>query len=147
MEKITAREFLKKYRTADRKIQMLAAEIEKIESMADGGAVNIDGQPHSKGASDKVATAATTAADLRGKLEAWILEQEEIKRRIINVLSELDDPNQLQVLRLRYMTDEIAETWVNIAYVMDRSERQVQRIHGYALQEVQRIIDGMGAIK
>ena len=142
-KKITAREFLKRYRTADRKIQMLTDEIEKIENMASGGAISIDGQPHGKGASDKVASAATAAADLREKLAAWILEQEEIKREIINVLSELDDPNHLQVLRLRYMTDDTSETWTNIAYIMDRSERQVQRIHGHALQEVQRIIDRM----
>jgi len=143
MEKITAREFLERYRTADRKIRMLADEIEKVEALAGGGAISIDGQPHGKGASDKVGSAATAAADLREKLESWIYEQENIKREIINVLSELNDGAQLQVLRLRYMTDDTSETWINIAYVMDRSVRQVQRIHGHALLEVQRIIDRM----
>ena len=140
-----AKEFLERYRTADRKIQMLADEIDKIESLAGGRAVSIDGQPHGSGTADKVAIAATAAADLQEKLSAWLFEQEKTKREIINVLAELKDSNQFQVLRLRYLSDEMEETWFSIACVMNLSERQVQRIHGRALQEVERIIDRKGA--
>lgn len=140
-----AKEFLERYRTADRKIQMLADEIDKIESLAGGRAVSIDGQPHGNGTTDKVAIAATAAADLQEKLSAWLFEQEKTKREIINVLAELKDSNQFQVLRLRYLSDEMEETWFSIACVMNLSERQVQRIHGRALQEVEKIIDRKGA--
>ena len=117
-----AKEFLERYRTADRKIQMLADEIDKIESLAGGRAVSIDGQPHGNGTTDKVAIAATAAADLQEKLSAWLFEQEKTKR-------------------------EMSETWFSIACVMNLSERQVQRIHGRALQEVQKIIDRKGETK
>lgn len=142
-----AKEFLERYRTADRKIQMLADEIDKIESLAGGRAVSIDGQPHGNGTTDKVAIVATAAADLQEKLSAWLFEQEKTKREIINVLAELKDSNQFQVLRLRYLSDEMEETWFSIACVMNLSERQVQRIHGRALQEVERIIDRKGETK
>ena len=147
MKNNTAKEFLERYRTADRKIRMLTDEIEKVESLANGSGIAIDGQPHGTATTDKVATAATVAADLKEKLSAWLFEQEKIKREIINVLAELKDGNQFQVLRLRYLSDEMAETWFNIAYYMGKSERQVQRIHGYALREVEKIIERKGATK
>lgn len=145
MKENKAKEFLERYRTADRKIRMLNDEIAKVEALANGSGIAIDGQPHGTATSDKVATAATAAADLKEKLSAWLFEQEKIKREIIDVLAEIKDGNQLLVLRLRYLSDDIAETWYNIAYCMQKSERQVQRIHGRALQEVEKIIERKGA--
>ena len=140
--KMTAKEFLLQYRTADRIIKLIQDGIEKAEGQGSGGAQNIDGQPRGSGKSDKVAKAATAAADLKTKLEEKLYEQEAIKREIFYVLSKISRSEYVDVLRMRYIEEPPADSWLAIACALDRHPRQVQRIHGYALAEVQKIIDG-----
>lgn len=141
-EKMTAKDFLMQYRKADSIIRLLKSDIERVEGQASGASQQIDGQPHGSGKSDKVGKAATAAADLKAKLEEKLWEQEAIKRQIFYVLSEITKSEFVEVLRMRYIDDPPADSWLSIAYSLDRHPRQVQRIHGYALQEVQKIIDG-----
>lgn len=137
---MTPKEFLQRYRVADEKVKMLNEQIERAESSAQGGGSS-DGQPHGTGTSDKVGKAATKAADLMVKLEAWKTEQERIKIEIIEVLSEVDRKELLEVLQLRYIAPSPSDEWINIAVAMDRSVRQVQRLHGDALQIVGQIME------
>ena len=142
VNKMTAKEFLLQYRTADRIINLIKDNIEKAEGQAAGSAPSMDGQPRGSGKSDKVGKAATAAADLKTKLEEKLYEQEAIKREIFYVLSKITRSEFVDVLRMRYIEEPPADSWLAIACVLDRHPRQVQRIHGYALQEVQKIIDG-----
>ena len=141
-ENMTAKDFLMQYRTADRIIQLLKSDIERVEGRASGVAQQIDGQPRGSGKSDKVAKAATAAADLKVKLEEKLWDQEAIKRRVFYVLGEIKQSDHVDVLRMRYIEEPPADEWISIACALNKSIRQVQRIHGYALQEVQKIIDG-----
>lgn len=140
-KQLTAKEFLLQYRTADRKIRMLLADIERAEGQASGSGQQIDGQPRGSGRSDKVAKAAAAAADLKIKLEAKLLEQEVIKRRVFDVLSEVQTSEYVDVLRMRYIEEPPKDAWIYIADELDKSVRHVQRIHGSALAEVQSILD------
>lgn len=137
---MTAKEFLMRYRTADEKVKMLTDQIERAESYAQGAGQG-DGQPHGTGTSDKVGKAAAKAADLRTALEAWLEEQERIKLEIIAVLGAIDKRELFEVLQLRYIADRPADEWHNIACVLDRSIRQVQRLHGEALMIVEGLIN------
>ena len=138
---MNAKDFLLRYRVADEKINMLNAEIERIESSAIGGSAQGDGQPHGSGTSDKVDKIASKAADMQRSLEAWKVEQARIKMEIISVLGAITRRELFEVLQLRYIAPRPADEWFNIAHVMEKSPRQAQRLHGEALQEVQRIID------
>lgn len=138
---MNAKEFMLRYRVADEKINMLNAEIERIESSAIGGSAQGDGQPHGTGTSDKVGRTAAKAADMQLALEAWKIEQARIKLEIIEVLGAVPRRELFEVLQLRYIAPRPADEWFNIAHVLDKSIRQAQRLHGEALQEVQRIID------
>lgn len=136
-----AKDFLLRYRVADEKINMLNAEIERIESAALGGSAQGDGQPHGSGTSDKVGKTASKAADMQLALEAWKVEQARIKMEIIEVLGGITRRELFEVLQMRYIAPRPADEWFNIAHVMEKSPRQVQRLHGEALAEVQQIID------
>ena len=136
---MTAKEFLLRYRVADEKVKMLKDQIAQAENSAQGAGQG-DGQPHGSGRSDKVGKAAAKAADLKTALEAWLTEQERIKVEIIGVLGAIDMRELFEVLQMRYIADRPADEWARIAEVMDRSVRQVQRLHGTALQEVARIL-------
>lgn len=140
---MTAKEFLKEYRLIRSKIELYTAEIEKIEAQA-AGSQNIDGQPHGKGKSDKVARAAVRSADLAEKLRVLQFEQEKRRDVIIDILGKVTSYDNFTVLKMRYIDPRPACDWWKIADVMDKSTRQVQRIHGEALMEVQNIIDTEG---
>lgn len=136
---MTAKEFLLRYRVADEKIKMLKSQIIRAEDSAQVSGQS-DGQPHGSGKSDKVGRAAVKAADLKTALEAWLAEQERIKLEIIAVLGAIDKRELFEVLHLRYISDRPADEWDRIAEVMDKSVRQVQRLHGDALQKVSALI-------
>ena len=138
---MTAKEFLTRYRLISSRIEMLAAEIEKIEAQAAGGGQNMDGQPHGTGKSDRVANAAIKAAEATTELEKLKAEQEAKRNYIMFVLNKIDDLEQFEVLKLRYIDPKPANEWWNIAEVVGKSTRHVQRIHGYALLKVQKILD------
>lgn len=138
-----AKEFFMRYRTAEGKVKTFKREIERLEH-ASLGSQQMDGQPHGTGKSDTVANTAAKAADLRIMLEAWVAEQERIKREIIEVLGAIDDNDEFQVLQLRYLAERPADRWECIKDVMALSVRQAQRIHGRALRSAQAIIDKDG---
>ena len=142
---MTAKEFLKEYRLIRSKIELYTAEIEKIEAQA-GGSQKIDGQPHGTGKSDKVARAAVRTADLTEKLRVLQYEQEKRRAVIIDILGKVTNYDNFTVLKKRYIDPRPDCDWWAIADSMDLSTRQVQRIHGDALIEVQKIIDIEGII-
>lgn len=139
---MNARDFMNRYKLAGQKVNMYRAKIEALEQSALSGQ-QMDGQPHGSGKSDTVPRVATKAADMRVTLEAWMLEQERIQEEIIRVMGALKKTEHFQVLKMRYIEEPPADSWQSIAAVMDKTVRHVQRIHGYALQEVQLIIGEM----
>lgn len=142
---MTAKEFLQEYRLIRSKIELYTAEIEKIEAQATGSQT-IDGQPHGTSKSDKVAIAAVRSAELTEKLRVLQYEQDKRRGVIIDILGKITNYDNFTVLKKRYIDPRPECDWWKIADTMDRSTRQVQRIHGEALKEVQRIIDTEGII-
>lgn len=138
---MTAKELLKEYRLIRSKIELYVSEIEKIEAQAAGGTRDLDGQPRGTAKSDKVANAAVRTADLTARLRALQEEQEIRRAEIIDILGQVTSLDNFTVLRMRYIDPKPLDEWYKIADNMDKSVRQVQRIHGEALLEVQRIID------
>ena len=140
---MTAKEFLSRYRLITSRIELLTAEIEKIEAQASGGSQTIDGQPHGTGKSDRVANAAIKAAEATSELEELKAEQESKRNFIMLVLNKIDDLEQFTVLKMRYIEPKPAGEWWNIAETMNISARHAQRIHGHALLKVQKVLDAM----
>lgn len=144
---MTAVEFLGRYRLAEKKVETLAREVERLETAAQGGAIKADGLPHGTAKADSMAEMAARAADQRLVLEAWIAEQNRIKFEIMEVLGAITDLRQFAVLQMRYVGPYDQSDWITIADNLGvTSERQARRIHGDAIRTVEEILENDASI-
>lgn len=74
--------------------------------------------------------------DLENEIDRRIDRYDELKHKIIGQLHELNNTDQIKVLYKRYVSGENFE---QIAVDLNFSIRNVYKIHGYALQEFQKI--------
>ena len=128
------KEYLRKYRTHVRRIHRINAEIAELRSMKISPSVNNDGMPHGGcGQSDLSGYAAeldSMVQELIDERYCRIKDYQEIVGRIKKLKSE----NEKDVLFYRYIR---GMDWWEIAEKMKFSERQIFRIHGKALANVQ----------
>lgn len=136
-----AKEFLRRHAASKYKIRELEEEIERIRESAVQSPAN-DGQPRGSDISDTTGRLAAKCADMSADIEFLWSQQRQIKWQVERVLYSLDNPDQYRVCWLKYIDEK---DWSEIAMEMNRTERTVQRIHGNALQEVQRYIDTLSS--
>ena len=75
--------------------------------------------------------------EYQSMIEEKLAEQAAVKSEIMAVIYQLKDRRQRLVLMGRYIS---IKKWEQIAYELNYSYMNVTRIHGYALQEVQKIM-------
>lgn len=77
--------------------------------------------------------------ELESLVDSKIDEQIAMKAEILETISAVPDRRQRLVLMEYYVE---MKTWEQVAVDLSYSYMHVTRIHGYALKEVQRILDG-----
>lgn len=92
------------------------------------------------GSQDKLGDAVAKIVDLEAEIDRDIDRYVAAKQEISATLDKLTDPDQLQVLHMRYVQ---YKTWEQIACEMNMSYRNVCYIHGKGLQSVNQILKGM----
>lgn len=136
-----AKKLLKEYRGIKIKLWILEQEILKFETAAEGMTIQMDGQPKGGGPSDKMAVFSIKAADAERERAELLSELNRRRWEIIFLVSHMEDAKQIKVLHGRYIDDHQA-TWEQLADDLGLSSvRQVQRIHGEALEELQDVIE------
>lgn len=135
-----AKRLLREYRGIKQRLEILEEEIIRFELVAEGTTANLDGQPHGSGVSDKMAAFSVRAADARVELDETISELNRRRWEIIRLTTRLTDSKQIEVVRGLYI-DEQEKGWITLADNLGLSVRQVQRIHGEALEELERIME------
>ncbi len=131
------KKMLREYRGIKARIRILEEEVLRYETVAEGTTAKMDGQPHGSRVSDKVASFAVRAADARAEAQNMISELNRRRWEIIRLASQLTDGKQIAIIHGRYIADR-EETWSELAASLNlTSNRQVQRIHGEALEELQ----------
>lgn len=135
-----AKRLLREYRGIKQRLEILEEEIIRFELVAEGTTANLDGQPHGSGVSDKMAAFSVRAADARVELDEAISELNRRRWEIIRLTTRLTDSKQIEVVRGLYI-DEQEKGWITLADSLGLSVRQVQRIHGEALEELERIME------
>lgn len=130
---------LREYRGIKQRLEILEEEIIRFELVAEGTTAKLDGQPHGSGVSDKMAAFSVRAADARVELDEAISELNRRRWEIIRLTTRLTDSKQIEVVRGLYI-DEQEKGWITLADSLGLSVRQVQRIHGEALEELSKII-------
>lgn len=132
---------LREYRGIKARLEILEEEILRFESIAEGTSLNMDGQPKGSGVKDKMAAFSVKAADAKSELENMIAELNRRRWNIIRLATRLTDGKQITVIHGRYIAD-YEQTWAELAKTLElTSTRQAQRIHGEALEELQRLTE------
>ena len=138
MEKVKAKDFLRQHELSRAKIETLEQEIANLYESTISAPIG-DGQPRGTDISDSTGKLASKIADMRSETEYLWEQQQRIRRRVESVLLRLEDTNDFRVCWKRYID---LKAWDEIAEEMDvTTARTVQRIHGRALLEVQKILD------
>lgn len=76
-------------------------------------------------------TAVIAGLDLRQEINALIADYEALQHRIIGQIQQLDRPEYIQLLYLRYVEER---RWEDIAETMGYSCDHIRHMHGRALQ-------------
>ena len=131
---MTAKEYLKQYEYAVKRIQRLEEEYEAEQLLID--AVRFlsdnDGMPHGSGISKPTENKAVRLADKKLRIIQARLDAIEVKQELFDFVDSIEG-DEGEVLFRRYIS---LEFWKDIASEMKYSERAIYKIHQRALRIV-----------
>ena len=131
---MTTKQWLNRYRKATLRIRMYRLQIEELETIAEGGAINIKPAPSGKNKNfDPVQESAVKIADLITKIEQLEQDEKKILTEITDAINKVDDEAQHSILTMRYIK---CMHWKSIADELGFSEIRTYQIHGDALQKI-----------
>ena len=129
---MTAKEFLRMARGADRRIDRAQERVERLRARLEAGRMSqITGMPRG-GGSDWTITA-DRLIELEKDVNARIRDMCRMKRLAMDAIDAVEEMRLREVLELYYLD---GYTWEKVAEAMEMSDRHVQRLHGLALLRV-----------
>ena len=129
---MTAKEFLRRARSVDRRVDEATERVERIRARLEAGRMSsVTGMPRG-GAKDWTETA-DRLIELEQRVNARIRELVRWKHAAMDAIDRVDDARQREVLELYYID---GYTWEQVAQRMGLSDRHVKRLHGIALLRV-----------
>lgn len=131
---MTAKEYLSQLRRYDRMIESKKAEIERIRLSLEYKSVSYDGQRVQGGGASRE-DMICKMLDFERDMEDQVRELIELKKEIMAQIDKLDQAEYIQLLYLRYLE---FKTWEEISVKMNFSYRYVLKLHGRALQELEK---------
>jgi hypothetical protein len=139
---LEAKDFLRQVKSIDLRITNKLIEQKQWMDIALGITANMDGERvQSSGSQSKMADAVTRCVDMEQEIDALVDKLVDTKREVIRVIERLDSPTEYDVMHRRYIQfqslQEIADH-----YKMEYG--WATTVHGRALKNVQKIIDGGG---
>lgn len=123
------KEYLKSYRRAIKREQDILDEIQRLRLDKMFPPVVNDGMPHGSSHSDLSDYAAILDEQI-DLLKEERLEKVRCYQKIERQISQMENEDEQEVLRLRYI---LGMKWEEVAVKMDYSWRQIHRIHSAAL--------------
>lgn len=134
-----AKKLLGKVKLYDAHIDRKLEELETLYAMATKITATLSAEPFgSSGNGDKVGNIGSRIADLQTEINQAIDNYVDLKRAIDKLISQIQNPEQVQVLSKRYLQNKTFET---IANEINMSYRNVCYIHGRGLQAVAEIME------
>ena len=123
------KEYLKSYRRAIKREQDILEEIQRLRLDKMFPSVVNDGMPHGSSHSDLSDYIAILDEQI-DLLKEERLEKVRCYQKIERQISQMENEDEQEVLRLRYI---LGMKWEEVAVKMDYSWRQIHRIHSAAL--------------
>lgn len=136
---MTAKEYLQRYREANREIDAKLIQAHALRDMATQTTSSLDGDHVQGGDCDKVGRIVSKIVDIEHSVDESIDELQLIKAEVEGTIDAVDNPRLRNLLRYRYIS---GLTFEDISVRTDRCWRQTIRLHGYALQAVEIVLRG-----
>lgn len=138
MKQNAAKEYLSQIAKYNAMIDSKLSEIDRLYAMVTRITPTMKQDVVSGGGeSDKLANAVAKIVDLKNEVNREVDYLVDLKREVARKLEGLKKPNHYKVLHLKYIS---LMTWDAIAAEMDYCKRNVQILHGNALQEFAKIL-------
>lgn len=129
---MTAKEFLRRARGADRRIDEATERMERLRARLETGRMaQISDMP--RGGSSDWTDTANALMDLERNVNARIREMCREKRLAMEAIAAVEEARYREVLELYYLD---GYTWEKVAEVMGYDLRWVYRLHGHALKKI-----------
>ena len=130
---MTAKEFLRQYEYADRRVRRLKAEYEREHELIGNISINIDGMPHGFGISRKVENEALRLAEKAAEWKEAELEAIRKRQEVFDLIYDIDGIEG-EVLIQRYVN---LHKWEEICVLVHYSWQGVHKVHKRALAIVE----------
>ena len=133
---MTAKQYLNRVRRIDKEISALLRLVQKTRESL----LTVTQNYESDGAqATKNPHKYDRLIELESLVDTKIDEQISMKAEILDTIMKLDDRRQRLVLMEYYIE---MKTWEQVAVDLNYSYMHVTRIHGYALKEIQKVLNG-----
>lgn len=137
-----AKEYLLQLQDIDIKVKHKLEEIEALKQLAtSSGAVSDGERVQTSVSGDKIPRIVAKYVDMENKINRDIDGYIDLKDKIINEIHSLKNKLYMDILFKRYVEFKSLE---KIAVELGYSYIHIRRMHGYALLEFQKVIDGGG---
>lgn len=136
---MTAKEYLRQYEYAVKRIQRLESELEEETLLIDAvrSISDNDGMPHGSGINKPTEDRAIRLADKRLRLVQARLDAVEIRQNVYDVIEQIGG-DEADVLYQRYI---LLKTWDKVCESVFYSWYKVNHLHRDALEKVDNIIN------
>lgn len=135
-KRLTAKQYLNRVRRIDKEIEALLRMVRKTRESLESMTQNYDGDGAQ---STKNPHKFDRLVELESMVDKKIDEQIDLKAEILNTIMQLDDRRQRLVLMEYYVE---MKTWEQVAVDLNYSYMHITRLHGYALKEIGKLING-----
>ena len=145
MSELNAKDFLQQIELFDNHINNKLEELERLRSLTLKITSSLKQDVvSSSGSQDKLGDAVAKIVDLQNEINQSIDLYVDRKREVNSVLEQIKDVDYFKVLSKRYL---LYEPWEQIAVEMNYTYRHITRLHGEALQAVQKILNEKDVLK
>lgn len=136
---MTAKDYLSQAKYLDARINSKIQQVQALNDLATKCTSTMSGMPHNPSKSvSSMADIIGKIIDLQDQINCDIDALVDLKKEIMTVIKEMNNPEYQTVLERRYLC---FEQWEKIAADMGYDLRWLFRLHGKALDSVQSILD------
>ena len=136
---MTAKEYMEQARYLDMQINSKIEQVRSLNELATRVTTVYSDMPHSPNRNtSRMAETIAKIIDLESEIDRDIDALVDLKREIMRVVNSIESAEYRTILEMRYLQ---FKKWEQIALQMSTDLRWVYRMHGRALNEVQKIIN------
>ena len=142
---LSAKEFLKQARHIDQRINSKLEQVQSLRELSTKATATLSYMPRSATPNvHRMEDVICKMMELESEIKADINELINTKHEVMAVIKKVERPEYQSLLELKYLC---MKTWEEVAVELGYVYRQVTRMHGYALEQVEAILrrsDGDG---